>query len=43
MTFHYWFMLPVAIGIVTIALPADVVGATFSSLFFIQVLGDGIL
>ena len=43
MTFHCWFMLPVALGIVTMAMPADVVGVTFFSPAFIQVLGDGIL
>jgi len=36
-------MLPVAIGIVTKAMTADVVGATFFSPVFIQILGDGIL
>jgi len=43
MTFPYWYMLPVAIGIVTMPMPADVVGVTFFSPAFIQVLGDGIL
>ena len=43
MTFQYWFMLLVAVGIGTMARAAGVIRAIFSSLFFIQDPGDVIL
>lgn len=39
MTLQYWFMLPVAISIATIAMAAGVGGATFFSPLFILALG----
>ena len=43
MTFQYWFMLPIAVGIGSMVRAAGVVGAIFSYLFLIQDPGDVIL
>ena len=39
MTFEFWFMLPIAIMIATIAMASGVEGATFFTPLFILALG----
>jgi uncharacterized protein len=39
LTFHYWFMFPVSIGIATVAMASGVEGATFFAPIFVLGLG----
>ena len=39
MSFEFWFMLPVAVGVATIAMASGVEGATFFTPIFLLVLG----